>query len=76
MQGTTNYCRPRRRYRETKGEASLLLVDMAKAGAGKDGIYSAAGGRRGEPIHRGSSNSEKRGYPPSFSDTRDYADQR
>ncbi len=28
--------------RETKGEASLLLVDTAKAGAGMDGIYRAA----------------------------------
>jgi DNA phosphorothioation-dependent restriction protein DptH len=28
--------------RETKGEATLLLVDTARAGAGMDGIYSAA----------------------------------
>src|SRR2546427_366317 len=28
--------------RETKGDAALLLVDTARAGAGMDGIYSAA----------------------------------
>src|SRR5205814_1822888 len=28
--------------RESKGEAVLLLVDTARAGAGMDGIYSAA----------------------------------
>ena len=28
--------------RETKGDAVLLLVDTARAGAGMDGIYSAA----------------------------------
>ena len=29
-------------YRESKGDAALLLVDVEGAGAGMDGIYSAA----------------------------------